>query len=196
MSADLDAQKAALRPRMRTLRRGLARDFPQADWMAGEQVAALLAALNLTVPRVAAVYHPAGAEFDPACVAEKLAAHGWTLTLPFCSRPNEPMVFRRHAKGDRLIPDGAGILSPPPRAQKLRPDLIIAPVLAFDAHGYRLGQGGGYYDRTLAAIRKTGPAPPVVGLAYAGQEVEAVPVGGHDQRLDAILTETGYRLFP
>ncbi len=180
---------------MRTLRRGLARDFPQAVWMAGEHVDALLAALNVTVRRVAAVYHPAGAEFDPVCVAEMLTARGWILTLPFCIAADQPMVFRRHKPGDRLIPDGAGMLSPPPRAQKLRPDLIIAPVLAFDARGYRLGQGGGYYDRTLEAIKKTGPAPPVVGLAFAGQEVEAVPIGDHDQRLDAILTETGYRLF-
>lgn len=195
MSADLDARKAALRPRMRNLRRTLARDFPQADWMAGEHVEALLAALNLTVPRVAAVYHPAGAEFDPACVAEKLTDLGWTLALPFCRAPDEAMVFRHHAQGDRLIPDGAGILSPPATAQKLTPDLVIAPVLAFDAQGYRLGQGGGYYDRTLDAMRQSGATPPVVGLAYAGQEVEAVPVGEHDQRLDAILTETGYRLF-
>jgi 5-formyltetrahydrofolate cyclo-ligase len=196
MSAALDVEKAALRPRMRSLRRALARDFPQADWMAGEHVEPLLGALNLTDPRVAAVYHPAGAEFDPACVAEKLAALGWTLTLPFCRAPDEAMVFRRHAKGERLAPDGAGMLSPPSSAEVLRPDLIIAPVLAFDAHGYRLGQGGGYYDRTLDAMRQTGPAPLVVGLAYAGQEVEAVPIGDHDQRLDAILNETGYRHFP
>jgi 5-formyltetrahydrofolate cyclo-ligase len=196
MSADLDARKAALRPRMRNLRRVLARDFPQAAWMAGEHVEALLAALKLTVPRIAAVYHPAGAEFDPASVAETLTALGWTLALPFCRAPDEAMVFRRHAKGDRLAPDTVGILSPPSSAPVLTPDLIIAPVLAFDAQGYRLGQGGGYYDRTLDAIKQGGAAPPVVGLAYAGQEVEVVPVGEHDQRLDAILTETGYRLFP
>jgi 5-formyltetrahydrofolate cyclo-ligase len=195
MSADLDARKAALRPRMRSLRRTLARDFPQADWMAGEQVEALLAALKLTVPRIAAVYHPAGAEFDPACVAEQLTGLGWTLALPFCRAPDEAMVFRRHAKGDRLAPDAVGMLSPPPSAQVVIPDLVIAPVLAFDAQGYRLGQGGGYYDRTLDVIKQSGVTPPVVGLAYSGQEVEAVPVGEHDQRLDAILTETGYRLF-
>jgi len=195
MSADLDVRKTAMRPRMRSLRRTLARDFPQADWMAGEHVEALLAALTLTVPRIAAVYHPAGAEFDPACVAEKLTALGWTLALPYCPAPDEAMVFRRHEKGDRLAPDGAGILSPPASAEALTPNLIIAPVLAFDAEGYRLGQGGGYYDRTLDAMRQRGATPPVVGLAYAGQEVEAVPFGEHDQRLDAILTETGYRLF-
>ncbi len=195
MSADLNADKAALRPRMRNLRRMLARDFPQADWMAGEHVEALLAALTLTVPGVAAIYHPAGAEFDPACVAEMLIGQGWTLSLPFCIDPDQPMVFRRHAKGDRLIPDGAGMLSPPPEAEVMQPRLIIAPVLAFDDRGYRLGQGGGYYDRTLAAIRQTGATPTVVGLAYAGQEVDIVPAGDHDERLDAILTETGYRLF-
>ncbi len=196
MSADIDARKAALRPRMRTLRRDLARDIPQADWLAGEHVEALLAALGLSKPGVAAVYHPAGAEFDPACVAEKLSGLGWTLTLPFCIARDEAMVFRRKPADGRLIPDGAGILSPPPTAQKLRPDLIVAPVLAFDARGGRLGQGGGFYDRTLESLNASGPAPPVVGLAYAGQEIDAVPAEDHDQRLDAILTETGYRLCP
>ena len=180
---------------MRRLRRDLARDIPQADWLAGEHVEALLNALGLTRPGVAAVYHPAGAEFDPACVAEKLASLDWTLTLPFCAAPHEAMVFRRHAKGDRLVPDGAGMLSPPPSAPALRPDLIIAPVLAFDGRGCRLGQGGGYYDRTLAALKAGGASPVVAGLAYAGQAVDTVPAEDHDQRLDAILTETGYRVF-
>jgi 5-formyltetrahydrofolate cyclo-ligase len=195
MSADIDAQKAALRPRMRTLRRTLARDIPQADWLAGEHVEALLAALGLTAPGVAAVYHPAGAEFDPACVAEKLTTFGWTLALPACPAPDTAMVFRAYAHGDPLAPDGAGILSPRPKAKAVIPTLIIAPVLAFDAQGHRLGQGGGYYDRTLAALRVKGVTPPVVGLAYAGQALEAVPAEDHDQRLSAILTETGYRVF-
>lgn len=195
MSADIDAQKAAMRPRMRTLRRSLARDLPQADWMAGEHVEALLAALDLTTPGVAAVYHPAGAEFDPACVAQMLTDIGWTLALPVCPAPEAAMIFRRYAKGDVLVPDGAGVLSPPSSAEGVRPDLVIAPVLAFDAQGRRLGQGGGYYDRTLDALKAAGAFPPVVGLAYAGQEVETVPAEDHDQSLDAILTETGYRLF-
>jgi 5-formyltetrahydrofolate cyclo-ligase len=68
------------------------------------------------------------------------------------------------------------------------------PLLAFDAHGGRLGQGGGYYDRTIAQLRAGGPVF-VLGLAYAGQEVERLPAETHDQPLDAVLTETGLRLF-
>ncbi|HEY9233988.1 MAG TPA: 5-formyltetrahydrofolate cyclo-ligase, partial [Phenylobacterium sp.] len=69
--------------------------------------------------------------------------------------------------------------------------LVICPLLAFDRRGARLGQGGGHYDRTIEALRAEGPVF-VLGLAYAGQEVEGLPAEPHDQRLDAILTESGY----
>jgi 5-formyltetrahydrofolate cyclo-ligase len=68
------------------------------------------------------------------------------------------------------------------------PDLIITPLLAFDRDGGRLGQGGGYYDRTFAAC----PHILRVGLAYAGQEAPSLPMEAHDQRLHGVLTETGY----
>ena len=74
------------------------------------------------------------------------------------------------------------------------PRLVICPLLAFDRAGGRLGQGGGHYDRTLAVLRAQGPVF-VLGLAYAGQEVAALDLEPHDQRLDAILTETGYTRF-
>ncbi|HEY9216874.1 MAG TPA: 5-formyltetrahydrofolate cyclo-ligase, partial [Phenylobacterium sp.] len=76
-------------------------------------------------------------------------------------------------------------------AAQVAPDLVLAPLLAFDRRGHRLGQGAGHYDRTLANLRAAKPVW-VVGLAYAGQEVEEIPAEPHDQRLDAILTETGY----
>lgn len=195
MTASVDAEKAALRSRMRSLRRAFSRDLPQAAWMAAGHVEGLLAALGLAKPGVAALYNPAGAELDPASVAETLAARGWALALPVCSAPQTAMTFRRYTPGDPLVPDGAGILSPRPGAAAAVPDLIIAPVLAFDARGHRLGQGGGYYDRTLGALGKAGVHPPVAGLAYAGQQVGAVPAEDHDQRLDAILTENGYTVF-
>jgi len=94
--------------------------------------------------------------------------------LPIVINADEPLKFERV--------DGSGHATP---------DLIIAPLLAFDRAGGRLGQGGGHYDRTIEALRARGPVF-VIGLAYAGQEIEAVPCEPHDQRLDAILTEIGY----
>jgi 5-formyltetrahydrofolate cyclo-ligase len=73
----------------------------------------------------------------------------------------------------------------------LEPDLVITPLLAFDLFGGRLGQGGGYYDRTLEALRARKPVV-ALGLAYAGQQIARAPVEPHDQTLDAILTEKAY----
>ena len=73
------------------------------------------------------------------------------------------------------------------------PDLLLVPLLAFDSRGYRLGYGGGFYDRTLADLRAAGPVR-TLGLAYAAQEVPVVPSGDHDIRLDAIATERGLHL--
>jgi 5-formyltetrahydrofolate cyclo-ligase len=75
--------------------------------------------------------------------------------------------------------------------EAVAPDLVIAPLLAFDRKGGRLGQGAGHYDRTLANLRALKPVF-VLGLGYAGQEVAEIPLEAHDQRLDAILTETEY----
>jgi 5-formyltetrahydrofolate cyclo-ligase len=93
--------------------------------------------------------------------------------------------------GDVAKPDAFGNPSPPASAPEVFPNLIIAPVLAFDRRGGRVGQGGGHYDRTLEALRARGEVF-VLGLAYAGQEIASVPSEAHDQALDAILTETGY----
>lgn len=103
------------------------------------------------------------------------------------------MTFRRWTVGDTLARDAAGLPAPEPHAEILRPDLIISPLLAFDRQGARLGQGAGWYDRTLVDLRAVHDVW-VVGLAYSGQEVARVPAEDHDQRLDAILTEAGYRL--
>jgi 5-formyltetrahydrofolate cyclo-ligase len=74
------------------------------------------------------------------------------------------------------------------------PEVLIVPMLAFDASGFRLGYGGGFYDRTLAALRAAGSVT-AIGLAFAAQEVDALPVDATDQPLDAIVTEDGFRRF-
>ena len=136
-----------------------------------------------------ALYHPIGSELDPG----QIRLPGLRRALPVVTQRDGPLVFRRHEPGEALVPDALGIPAPAPGAAEVLPDIVFAPVLAFDRRGGRLGQGGGYYDRTLAALRAARPVL-VVGLAYAGQELPDIPLEPHDARLDAILTETGYHL--
>jgi 5-formyltetrahydrofolate cyclo-ligase len=187
------AAKAALRVQMRTRRKDIIREHPEADWQAGDLAQDLLDGLRLKKAGIAALYHASGAEMDPRPLAENLIKLGWKIALPACEAPDEAVVFRGWKPGDRLAPDAIGISSPLASAGDLTPDLVIVPLIAFDATGARLGQGGGYYDRTLADLRTSRKPPPCVGLAFAGQEVEAVPREAHDQRLDGVLTELGYR---
>ncbi len=173
--------KPELRAAMRVLRRQLAAETPDAGLRAAANLPTLLPA------SVYGLYHAMGSELDPTPI--RLPAR---RALPAVTDGDGRMEFRAHAPGDLLTPDWLGIPAPPPSAAVVRPEVIFAPVLAFDRSGGRLGQGGGYYDRLIAALRAEGPVW-VIGVAYAGQEVARVPLDPHDQRLDAILTETGYR---
>jgi 5-formyltetrahydrofolate cyclo-ligase len=101
------------------------------------------------------------------------------------------MVYRRWTPGEALVRDAIGLVAPAGENPIVEPDLVVAPLLAFDRQGRRLGQGGGYYDRALAALRARKPVF-VLGLAYVGQETHGLPDEPHDQRLDAILTESEY----
>ena len=158
---------------------------------AAERAAAALPLEALPSFTIAAGYHALGAELNPWPVLRRLEAAGARIVLPAAPEPHAPLMFRAFAPNQPLSPDAAKIPSPTEEAEALTPDLVIAPLIAFDRQGYRLGQGGGYYDRTLAALRASGRLF-VIGLAYAGQEVDQIPRDAHDQPLDAILTETGY----
>ena len=86
------------------------------------------------------------------------------------------------------------VLVPAKTAANLVPDIVITPMLAFDARGYRLGYGGGFYDRTLAKLRNEGECR-AIGFAYAAQEVAEVVIDRFDQRLDGIITEKDVRII-
>ena len=100
-----------------------------------------------------------------------------------------PLVFHAWAVGDDLARGTLGTSEPMPGAAVVVPTLLFVPLAGFDARGGRIGYGAGYYDATLAALRAARPVV-AVGLAYDLQEVEAVPREPHDQRLDAVVTET------
>jgi 5-formyltetrahydrofolate cyclo-ligase len=195
MTQAIDASKAILRVHMRALRRGLTREHPEADWQAGDKGPEMLSALKVRRPGVIAVYRALGSEMDARPLSDVLAKLGWTIALPVCEEIGAPVTFRVWKPGDRLTQDAAGVMAPLMSAPVADPDIVMVPLLAFDWRGGRLGQGEGYYDRTLAALRASRDRP-FVGLAFSGQEVEEVPTEIHDEKLDAVLTERGYRPLP
>ena len=182
--------KAALRVRLREHRRGLHAAQPGAP----HELVRTFGAAGLTLPGVAAVYRASGSEIDPEPLAAWLGAREVRLALPVVERRDAVLIFREAVEGPYAV-DALGLPVPPPHAPALRPDVVFTPLLGFDRKGGRLGQGGGYYDRTLAALRSDGPPVTALGLAYAGQEVDQVPTEPFDQRLDGVLTEKGYLSF-
>jgi 5-formyltetrahydrofolate cyclo-ligase len=179
---------------LRTLMRAYRRDLSALVLGAAEEAAEHLPLDDLPPFSVIAGYHAIGSELNPWPGLRRLSAQGAptaTIVLPVAVEAGAPMLFRAWDADQPLKPDAARIPSPTEAAQSLTPQLVIAPVLAFDSDGYRLGQGGGYYDRTLEALRAQGPVF-AIGLAYAGQQIDRVPREPHDQPLDAIVTETGY----
>ncbi|HVY34606.1 MAG TPA: 5-formyltetrahydrofolate cyclo-ligase [Caulobacteraceae bacterium] len=181
--------KPALRAQLRMRRRELSASHPGA----GDQAAGHLAVDELPPFSVVAGYHPLGGEIDPWPVLRRLEASGATIALPVALDRHSPLIFRAYETGQPLEPDAVNIPAPTHSAERLIPDLVIAPLLAFDREGHRLGQGAGHYDRTLEGLRAHGRVW-VIGLAYAGQQIDRVPCEAHDQPLDAILTETGYHV--
>ncbi len=143
---------------------------------------------DLPAGDLVAVYRAVGSEFDPEPLAHALIAEGRSLCLPVALERDAPLIFRRWSPGDPLEMDVAGCPAPLPLAEVVTPDLIVTPLLAFDATGGRLGQGGGFYDRTFAAL----PDAIRVGLAYDGQRLDALPMQDHDVRLHGVLTEVSY----
>ncbi len=141
------------------------------------------------------VYLPVRDEFDVLPFAHTAHAFGHRVGMPVVVGKAKPLQFRAWTPETELVPGVMDIPVPPPESDVVTPRLLLVPLMAFDAAGYRLGYGGGYYDRTLALLRLLDPETLAVGVCYAGLEVEAVPHDGHDAPLDWIVTEKGARSF-
>ncbi len=145
-----------------------------------------------------AAYIPIGTEIDVWPLMWALSERGYGICLPQIRRKARPLVFRDWHKGDRLKPGPYGTREPLKSAPQCQPEIILVPLLAFSWDGHRLGYGGGYYDRTLTALRspkRAGRPIFACGIAYSGQEVPTLPTDSFDQKLDGVLTETGFRRF-
>jgi 5-formyltetrahydrofolate cyclo-ligase len=141
-------------------------------------------------PAIVSGFLAIGDEIDPTPLMQRLLGEGYQLCLPVMEGKGLPLVFRAWSPGEPLAETTWGIREPLPEAPVLDPDIVLGPLLAFDERGYRLGYGGGFYDRTLARMRALKPIVSI-GIAFDEQKVDAVPHVDYDERLDWILTPTG-----
>ncbi|NJS39053.1 MAG: 5-formyltetrahydrofolate cyclo-ligase, partial [Rhodobacteraceae bacterium] len=149
-----------------------------ADYLAGQ------------VGKTLSGYMPMRTEIDPL---PAMAAHQGPVGVPVIIGKGLPLRFREWTPGCRMV-EGAFKALIPETGPWVEPQVLIVPLLAWDARGYRLGYGGGFYDRTLEGLRAKGPVL-AVGFAFAAQEVAEVPIDATDQRLNALVTEKGVTVF-
>jgi 5-formyltetrahydrofolate cyclo-ligase len=171
-----------------------ARDALSGDQRAAAALAVAARGLPVEIKRgtIVSGYSPIRSEIDPLPLMRALAAEGARLALPAVTARGKSLAFRAWSAGDRLMLGPLGIPEPSPAAAEVIPDIMLVPLAAFDRLGHRIGYGAGHYDYTLAHVRKVKPVT-AIGLAFAVQEIEAVPALQHDVALDYVLTET--RMF-
>ena len=138
---------------------------------------------------VVAGFWPLPGEIDIRPLLLVLAGRGHNVALPITPAVGNPLAFARWRPGDAMVRERFGTVRS--IGEPLVPELLFVPLLAFDGRCRRLGYGGGFYDRTLAAL----PGRPAIGCAFAVQRVDCVAAEAHDMRLDAVATERGL-IFP
>ncbi|WEJ59133.1 5-formyltetrahydrofolate cyclo-ligase [Devosia sp. FJ2-5-3] len=186
----MDAAKAALRRDAHARRAAIPPD-------ARTEHAALIAGLFFQhiaygPDDVIAGYWRIRDETDCKPILIRLMDNGQKVVLPVVAGEDAPLDLRLWEADAPLYEAGFGTLAPSDLAPRAVPDLILVPLLGFDGKGTRLGYGGGYYDRTIAALEKK---PLLVGLAFSAQEFDEIPREAHDVPLDAVITEEGVRFF-
>lgn len=189
----LATEKRKLREAMLAKRRGLSSAIVA---QAGQSVARHFAdhPILAFAPSYAG-YIPMRGELDVLPVFDIMARYNKRTALPR-AQDDKTLQFHAWQRGDALKRHATlGIDEPLPDADMFLPAIVLVPLLAFDGDGYRLGYGGGYYDRTMRAMRAAADAPLFIGAAYGMQEIARVPVGEEDEPLDGILTETGVSMF-
>lgn len=183
---DLKAWRKAERSRLIAEREALPLAVRQAA--RGRVWATLSAGLPVPRPtgRMIGFYWPFRGEIDLVGLVTELIRHGSRAALPVVVGKGRPLAFRRWEPGMELRPGTWGI--PVPTGEPVTPDCLLVPLVGFDDAGHRLGYGGGYYDRTLAAAD---PRPLSVGVGYAFQRLPTLHPQPYDQPMDAIATEEG-----
>ena len=186
----VEESKAAARLKARTRRDAAHEAALHASPPTGERLRDIFR--QTVTPRPGAIvsgYWPVRGEIDPLALLTFLHDTGHCCGLPVMVGREKPLVFRQWHPDMEMTPGGFGIPVPPETMDEVTPDLLLVPFLAFDGEGYRLGYGGGYYDRTLAALRADNADLMAVGVAYGAQKTDKLPREATDQPLDLVVTE-------
>lgn len=149
---------------------------------------------GLKPPLVVSGFHPFKSEIDVLPLLARLTSEGWATALPIVKAERQPLIFRQWAPGEPTVPGVWGIPMPAEDAPEVEPDVLLVPLLGFDRWGYRLGYGGGFFDRTLAALAKK---PLAIGISYERARLETIHPQHWDIPMDYVVTERGvYRRDP
>ncbi len=183
--ASIIAAKSDLRQRAFARRDALP---AEARAKAAEAIAARPFPAAIRPGTIVSGFFPMRSEINPLPLMRQLAAAGASLALPVVAGRGHPLILRAFAFGDPLRSGQWGIREPMPEAPEVFPDIVIAPLAAFDRAGRRIGYGAGYYDMTIARLRGMKRIV-AAGIAFAAQEFELVPTSARDERLDLVLTE-------
>ena len=155
---------------------------------AAETIAGRTFPVPVPAGAVVSGYSPMNSELNPVPLMRRLADAGAQLALPVVQGRGKPLVMRAWSFGEALTSGIWGIREPTAQAAEVFPDIMLVPLAAFDRAGHRIGYGAAYYDMTIARIRAMKPVM-AVGLGFAAQEADTIPVEPHDARLDLVLTE-------
>jgi len=181
---DVTAWRKARRAELLAKRQAL--DAAQRRSLSAALEANLRQVLAECVPTIISFYWPFRGEFDARPLMRDLIAQGWQAALPVVVQKKAPLEFRLWTPGAPMV-DGVWNIPIPRDGAVVTPGVTLAPVVGF-ADGYRLGYGGGYYDRTLASLS---PRPFGIALGYEFQKLETIYPQPHDQRFDVVVTEAG-----
>jgi 5,10-methenyltetrahydrofolate synthetase len=140
--------------------------------------------------KVVSLYWPFRGEPDLRPWLAGITQRGAAAALPVVVEKGRPLLFRAYKPGDRLE-KGVWNIPIPAEGAEVIPDIVLAPVVGFDPQNFRLGYGGGFFDRTLAKLRETGRKPFTIGLGYSSQAIPTIYPQPHDVVMDRIVTETG-----
>ena len=187
----ITARKQAMREEALARRVALRAAAPDAAFRMARN---FIASIPLPPKAVVSAFIAIGEETDPAPLVDLLNRKGHPIALPRVVRKGEKLAFHLYEPGAALVPGVFGLSQPGKDWPEAIPDVLIVPLLAFDARGNRLGYGAGFYDQTLAGLRASRDVL-AVGYAFAGQEVPDVPHRESDEPLDWVVTELRARRF-